>query len=118
MSDPFALMRAREQAARARMMRAYEASADQAALDAREDAWERGVAAQRAAQAAGHISERELRRAICSLRVGCPRWALRLVCLARPVTLAELLEAARADGDEQAARELATAQGWDSREAA
>lgn len=109
--DPFALMKAREQAARERLLKRYEASPDQAAFDAREDAWEREVAAQRAARAVGRISERDLRRAVCELRE-CPRWALQLVCLARPVTLAELLEAARADGDEPTARAIAAARGW------
>lgn len=56
----------------------------------------------------------ELRRAVNAwARRGLrARWLLRLVCLARPVTLAELFEAARAEGDEQTARELATALGW------
>lgn len=62
----------------------------------------------------------ELRRAVNAwARRGLrARWPLRLVCLARPVTLAEVFAAARAEGDEQTARELATEAGWLTRGAA
>ena len=66
------------------------------------------------------IDPRELRRAVnvWTRRGLRARWPLRLVCLARPLTLAEVFAAARAEGDEQAARELAIEAGWLTRGAA
>lgn len=70
----------------------------------------------RHAPVGGHvIKQQDLRRALRGIPA---RWALRLVCAGRDIPTAELFEAARAEGDEQAARELAVAQGWDAAEAA
>lgn len=66
------------------------------------------------ATAPAPIPPGELRRAVnvWARRGLRARWPLRLVCLARPVTLAELFEAARAEGDEPTARALAATHGW------
>lgn len=57
------------------------------------------------------IKQQDLRRAV--KRAARPAtWALRLVCAGRDISAEELVEAARAAGDEQAAWKLAAEQGW------
>lgn len=101
------MLRAREQAARARLEACIAASPE-------ETAYEETVKRFGVHPTAGHIPHDELRAAVKRWQAQGFRslWPLRLLCLCRAVSVAELLSEAAADGEITTGAVLARREGW------
>lgn len=107
MATDIAVLRAREQAARARLEARIAASPEETAYE--ETRRRFGVC-----PAAGHIPHDELRHAVRRWQAQGFRslWPLRLLCLCRAISVAELLSEAAADGEITTGAVLARREGW------
>lgn len=107
MATDIQVLKAREQAARDRLAARIAASPDEVAHE--QTLKQFGVC-----PTAGRISHDELRQAVKRWQVQGIRslWPLRLLCLCRAVSVAELLSEAAADGEITTGAVLARREGW------